>query len=510
MATLFAITAATNTVVLDANQRGATSLTVSNIAGRALRGRARLAVVSAAPIPPAQVDPSAWLTIDGAAERDFAIAATEQIKVAIAPPAKAPPGSYTFRLDLVNVANPDEDVTQGPTLAFEVKAKEASWLQRYWWVLLLIAIVVIGGIVAAILFWPRKAAVPNVAGLSFADARATLVAAGLKSGEQIVTPDVAVAAGVVIASTPAPGVELARGGEVILVISGGPLEVTIADVSGQSEAAARSALEGACDPRPCLAVSSRSEASTGVAAGNVIRSEPAAGTKARQGSALTLVVSSGPSSVTLSDVTGMVEADAKQTLENLCDPKPCLVVASVGEASGTASAGTILRTVPAAGSNLLPGSSVVMVVASSAPLGTVLDHFVGAWVNADSNTGGMTVLDIEKIDDFTATFHGYGACSPQDCDWGVINAGFTPPVLQGVYDFGFKTTRITVQRVGDQLQATVFDDYTEADGRTDRTSTYTMNRKFRIFDVISDLRVDPAILRSEMITRMIDIAPGGN
>jgi hypothetical protein len=185
-------------------------------------------------------------------------------------------------------------------------------------------------------------------------------------------------------------------------------------------------------------------------------------------------------------------------------------VASVGEASGTASAGTILRTVPAAGSNLLPGSSVVMVVASSAPLGTVLDHFVGAWVNADSNTGGMTVLDIEKIDDFTATFHGYGACSPQDCDWGVINAGFTPPVLQGVYDFGFKTTRITVQRVGDQLQATVFDDYTEADGRTDRTSTYTMNRKFRIFDVISDLRVDPAILRSEMITRMIDIAPGGN
>jgi len=102
-----------------------------------------------------------------------------------------------------------------------------------------------------------------------------------------------------------------------------------------------------------------------------------------------------------------------------------------------------------------------------------MEKFTRRWVTINP-AGGMTRLYIEKVNDTTVSFHGFGQCSPTDCDWGVINVPFTPPVVTGTYDFGFKTTRIAVQLSGEKLLAEVFDDYTDADGRTDRTSNYTL------------------------------------
>jgi len=42
-------------------------------------------------------------------------------------------------------------------------------------------------------------------------------------------------------------------------------------------------------------------------------------------------------------------------------------------------------------------------------------------------------------------------------------------------DFGFKSTKITVQRSGANLNAVVFDHYAPGEGRTDRTTTYTLS-----------------------------------
>jgi phosphotransferase system IIB component len=115
--------------------------------------------------------------------------------------------------------------------------------------------------------------------------------------------------------------------------------------------------------------------------------------------------------------------------------------------------------------------------AAQAALEAQFESFVDTWVNVDGATRGMTRLVIERVDDNTVTFHGFGACTPNDCDWDQITVPFTPPLLEGTYDFGYKTTRIRVTVVDeDTIEAEVFDDYTDADGRTDRTTTYQLER----------------------------------
>lgn len=115
-------------------------------------------------------------------------------------------------------------------------------------------------------------------------------------------------------------------------------------------------------------------------------------------------------------------------------------------------------------------------VSGSCPVGPGIDDFVGNWVNIDPDASGMTRLIIEKVDDELVTFHGYGSCVPADCDWGVIRVPFALPALVGVYSFDYKKTQIAVSLSGDQLLAEVFDDYTEADGRSDRTSKYILQK----------------------------------
>src|SRR5205085_8223670 len=97
----FAITAATNAVPLDSNHQGQTSFTVSNTTAQAIRGRARLWTQPTAAGP--------WLSLLGEAERDFAPDQSQQYALHIAVPPTAPTGDYTFRLDMADVANPEEN-----------------------------------------------------------------------------------------------------------------------------------------------------------------------------------------------------------------------------------------------------------------------------------------------------------------------------------------------------------------------------------------------------------------
>jgi eukaryotic-like serine/threonine-protein kinase len=112
------------------------------------------------------------------------------------------------------------------------------------------------------------------------------------------------------------------------------------------------------------------------------------------------------------------------------------------------------------------------------PLGASADDYIGILENSDPNTRGMTRVIVRRVDAETVSFQGFGSCSPTDCDWGVINVRTdTLPVLVGVWDFGWKTTKLTLRYVGSEIHAETFDDYTEADGRTDRTSNYVLVRR---------------------------------
>ena len=150
----FDITAAGNSIRLNAKRHGEASFTVYNRGGSPIRGRAHLV-----PDNPAT---AAWFTVAGEVERSFAAAGTEQYVVQVAAPASAPPGSYAFRLDMVDVANPDEVYCEGQTVTFDVPAVAPKPRPRlFGWVAAAIAALVVVGAAAAI-FWPRQAAVPEL------------------------------------------------------------------------------------------------------------------------------------------------------------------------------------------------------------------------------------------------------------------------------------------------------------------------------------------------------------
>ncbi|HSR51431.1 MAG TPA: hypothetical protein VLV83_11425 [Acidobacteriota bacterium] len=102
---------------------------------------------------------------------------------------------------------------------------------------------------------------------------------------------------------------------------------------------------------------------------------------------------------------------------------------------------------------------------------------LGEWVNVDSATRGMTRLLIVEDENGRLQFHGFGRCSPRECDWGLTPARpQNDGTLVGTYDFGFKKTRISARPSGEQLLAEVFDDYAEGDRRSDRTTNYVLRR----------------------------------
>lgn len=140
MPSIFAISTATSTIPV-ADRRGQAIFTVANTSPRAVRVRARVVAQQAVARP--------WLTIVGEAERPFAVAEVQQYSVQIAAPPDAPAGTYSFRLVVVAEDRPDEDYTEGPTVAFELAPAPARppfpwpWLAAALAGLLLVAIAII-------------------------------------------------------------------------------------------------------------------------------------------------------------------------------------------------------------------------------------------------------------------------------------------------------------------------------------------------------------------------------
>jgi hypothetical protein len=214
----FTITAATNSVQLDSNRQGEATFTVFNGSGRPLRGQARLKAE----------DPAAtgWLSLAGEAERDFDIAAAQQLTVQIQVPPDAPTGSYPFRLDMVGVENPDELYTEGPTVTFQVSEEKEEEEPFPWWIVGVIAgVLVTAGIILAIVLSNGKdtVTVPQVRGETIADAAQAIENEGLQIAPlPQVEASEEIGAARIVRTEPDGGDEVAEDTEVILVISSGP------------------------------------------------------------------------------------------------------------------------------------------------------------------------------------------------------------------------------------------------------------------------------------------------
>lgn len=167
--TIFAITS-TGTRLDLADGSGSLPFAVHNRTSRFVRGRAK--VVSEEPAA------AGWLAIDGAEERDFPEGATHSFTVVANVPETAEPGRYQFRLDAFSVDNPDDLYVEGPTVEFEVKARQpvAPNGGTPWWVWAVAALVlvaVLGGVAWA-LFGGGGAPAPALTGLTVEEARQEL------------------------------------------------------------------------------------------------------------------------------------------------------------------------------------------------------------------------------------------------------------------------------------------------------------------------------------------------
>jgi serine/threonine-protein kinase len=177
----------------------------------------------------------------------------------------------------------------------------------------------LGLLVGATGWWlgdARWTTVPGVVGMDRGAAEQRITAAGLVAAVTVVHDDT-VAAGRVAAEDPAADGRLRRGGTVRLTVSSGRPAVP-AVAAGTTVAKAEQAVRDAgLGP---VTSSGRQEYSATVPAGQVIRTDPPAGTALPSGGAVTLVVSRGAEprrQVRVPFLIGRTRADAVATLTAL-------------------------------------------------------------------------------------------------------------------------------------------------------------------------------------------------
>jgi beta-lactam-binding protein with PASTA domain len=193
-------------------------------------------------------------------------------------------------------------------------------------------------------------AVPSVVGDTQAEASAAITAAQLVVGTVTLAGSSTVPVGDAIGTNPAAGTYVAQGSTVGLVMAG----IAVPAVTGDTLAAATAAITGVN-----LTVGSVTpQMSTTVPAGEVSDEQPGAGTFVAAGSPVNLVISG----VQVPAVTGQAKAAAEGAISI-----PGLTVGTVTFAgSQTVAAGNVISEDPAAGTVVLLGSPVNLVISGIA------------------------------------------------------------------------------------------------------------------------------------------------
>jgi serine/threonine-protein kinase len=198
---------------------------------------------------------------------------------------------------------------------------------------------------------PGSVLVPPVANLSQKQAIDELEGAGLKvtidrEFSNKVKKDFATR------TVPPEGVEVTKGTRVRLLVSRGPEQVTVPDVTGQSRESAENRLR---DEGLDVAVE---EQESDEPEGDVISQNPAGGTEVQRGDTVTITVSTGQPQVTVPDVVGLGERRASARLSS-AGLNPVREERAVTDPNDD---GVVIEQRPAGGGELEKGSDVVIVI----------------------------------------------------------------------------------------------------------------------------------------------------
>ncbi len=160
--------------------------------------------------------------------------------------------------------------------------------------------------------------------------------------------------GRVVRTDPEEGAELKNGQVVTVYISMGKETKyqKVPSVEGASQANATAAING-----KNLEIKVNEDYSSTVAEGYVISQSPEAGTEVEEGSTVTVIVSKGKQTVTLTSVVGKSESEAIEEIKELD-----LKVNSSKDYSDSIPVDHVISQNPAAGDEVMPGSTVQIVV----------------------------------------------------------------------------------------------------------------------------------------------------
>ncbi len=223
----------------------------------------------------------------------------------------------------------------------------------------------IGGLalVAIVLFFvgtrlnqpTKQVAVPDVVGIEVTEAVNRVQAAGFKVETKNEISDRP--AGTVFEQTPSGNTNADEGSTVLLRVSGGLGNAPVPGVVGRTQTAAESLLTNAG-----FVPNATMQADPDAPAGQVISQSPAPDVEAEKGSVVEIVVSSGPTQVTIPDLVGQSAAAASNTLGQLR-----LQVNTEQQPSTSVGVGEVISTSPSAGSVVPEGSTVTLVVSTGPP-----------------------------------------------------------------------------------------------------------------------------------------------
>jgi len=239
--------------------------------------------------------------------------------------------------------------------------------RRNWWIIGALVAILIGALIGLLLSRDTTTEVPSVEGRSLQRAEEILEQRGFTVNQppkQVHRTEVE--AGTVLEQDPTPSPPGREAEEdcsfltlfcskpaVTLTISIGPGEGAVPRVNGLSRAEATKKLEAAE-----FDVAIESINSGNVEAGDVVKTEPVAGTVATHGSTVIAYVSTGPRLV---KVPVLVDKPRRLAVQEI---RARGLVPEVGEEESNAPVGNVLRQSPSAGQELEPGATVQIVVSA--------------------------------------------------------------------------------------------------------------------------------------------------
>ncbi len=250
---------------------------------------------------------------------------------------------------------PAEPVLPPPSDDAEEEPKKRA---AKWWALALVLLAIAAAVGVALMLNDGddevavpQVAVPRVEGLDVETATNRLVSINLVFVDVTERTSAYIPEGNVIATDPEAGTTVDEGTAVDLIVSAGPEQVTIPNLTSYSYKEAKELLEG---DSYGLKVK-RQDVDSDQPKGRVLNSNPPEGSQVDRGSTVTLMVSKGQ--VEVPDVTGREVDDAVKILEDLG-----LKVTVQEDASSEAPDGMVVDQSREPGTMVAPGSSITITV----------------------------------------------------------------------------------------------------------------------------------------------------